>query len=71
MLAFQLQFCYYDRRQKLVLNFYTIHKDGGVKMSSTAQSLASKRIASLLDENSFVEIGGMVTARSTDFNMQT
>lgn len=39
-------------------------------MSNTAQSLASKRIASLLDENSFVEIGGNVTARSTDFNMQ-
>ncbi len=37
---------------------------------STAQSLASKRIASLLDENSFVEIGGSVTARNTDFNMQ-
>lgn len=39
-------------------------------MSNTAQSLASKRIASLLDENSFVEIGGYVTARNTDFNMQ-
>ncbi len=39
-------------------------------MSKTAQSLASTRIASLLDENSFVEIGGQVTARSTDFNMQ-
>ncbi len=39
-------------------------------MSSTAESLASKRIEALLDENSFVEIGGMVTARSTDFNMQ-
>ena len=39
-------------------------------MSNTAQNLASKRIASLLDENSFVEIGGYVTARSTDFNMQ-
>lgn len=39
-------------------------------MSSTAQTLAGKRIESLLDENSFVEIGGMVTARSTDFNMQ-
>ena len=38
-------------------------------MSNTAQSLAGKRIASLLDENSFVEIGGGVTARSTDFNM--
>ncbi len=39
-------------------------------MSTTAQTLAGKRIESLLDENSFVEIGGMVTARSTDFNMQ-
>ena len=39
-------------------------------MSNTAQSLASRRIASLLDENSFVEIGGYVTARNTDFNMQ-
>ncbi len=38
-------------------------------MSNTAQSLASKRIASLLDENSFVEIGGCVTARNTDFNL--
>ena len=27
-------------------------------MSNTAQNLASTRIASLLDENSFVEIGG-------------
>ena len=33
-------------------------------------SLAGKRIASLLDENSFVEIGAGVTARSTDFNME-
>ena len=32
-------------------------------------SLAGKRIAGLLDENSFVEIGAGVTARSTDFNM--
>lgn len=39
-------------------------------MSNTAQGLASTRVASLLDENSFVEIGGYVTARSTDFNMQ-
>ena len=39
-------------------------------MSITAQTLAGKRIESLLDEKSFVEIGGMVTARSTDFNMQ-
>lgn len=33
-------------------------------------SLAGKRIASLLDENSFVEIGAAITARSTDFNME-
>ncbi len=39
-------------------------------MSNTAQSLASTRITSLLDENSFVEIGAYVTARNTDFNMQ-
>ncbi len=39
-------------------------------MSNTSQSLAGKRISSLLDENSFVEIGANVTARSTDFNMQ-
>lgn len=31
---------------------------------------ASRRIAALLDEGSFVEIGGAVTARSTDFNLQ-
>ena len=39
-------------------------------MSNTAQGLASRRVASLLDENSFVEIGRYVTARNTDFNMQ-
>lgn len=38
-------------------------------MSTTAQTLAGKRIESLLDENSFVEIGAAVTARATDFNM--
>ncbi|MCD8337296.1 MAG: carboxyl transferase [Lachnospiraceae bacterium] len=38
-------------------------------MSITTQNLAGKRIASLLDDNSFVEIGGYVTARSTDFNL--
>ena len=38
-------------------------------MSSTS-SLASKRIESLLDENSFVEIGALVTARATDFNLK-
>ena len=37
-------------------------------MSTTSQ--ASQRIAALLDENSFVEIGALVTARSTDFNLK-
>ena len=37
-------------------------------MSTTSQ--ASQRITALLDENSFVEIGAMVTARSTDFNLK-
>ena len=37
-------------------------------MSTTSQ--ASQRIAALLDDNSFVEIGGLVTARSTDFNLK-
>ena len=32
-------------------------------------SKASERIQSLLDENSFVEIGGRMRARATDFNM--
>ncbi len=38
-------------------------------MSNSAQTSASNRIKQLLDEGSFVEIGGYVTARSTDFNM--
>ena len=38
-------------------------------MSNTTQSLAGTRITSLLDANSFVEIGQSVTARNTDFNM--
>ena len=37
-------------------------------MSNT--TLASQRIASLLDENSFVEIGALVSARATDFNLK-
>ena len=39
-------------------------------MSNTAQLSARDRISSLLDDNSFVEIGAMVTKRSTDFNLQ-
>lgn len=38
-------------------------------MSNATQSLASTRISSLLDANSFVEIGQGITARSTDFNL--
>ena len=39
-------------------------------MSNSAQTSAMKRINALLDDNSFVEVGAYVTARSTDFNMQ-
>ena len=38
-------------------------------MSSNKENPAMQRIAGLLDENSFVEIGSLVTARSTDFNL--
>ena len=37
-------------------------------MSTTSK--ASQRIAALLDDNTFVEIGGLVTARATDFNLK-
>ncbi|MCR5754668.1 MAG: carboxyl transferase [Acetatifactor sp.] len=37
-------------------------------MSTTSK--ASQRISALLDDNSFVEIGGLVTARATDFNLK-
>ncbi len=37
-------------------------------MSTTSK--ASERINALLDDNSFVEIGALVTARATDFNMK-
>ncbi len=39
-------------------------------MSNTAKMSARERIESLVDANSFVEIGGMITKRNTDFNMQ-
>ena len=39
-------------------------------MSTSSSSIASQRIAALLDDNSFVEIGALVTARATDFNMK-
>ena len=39
-------------------------------MGNTAKLSASDRIANLLDDNSFVEVGAYVTKRSTDFNLQ-
>ena len=38
--------------------------------NEAAKTPAALRISELLDAGSFVEIGGAVTARSTDFNMQ-
>lgn len=38
-------------------------------MSNSAQSSAMNRIDTLLDANSFVEVGAYITARNTDFNM--
>lgn len=39
-------------------------------MSNSAKMSARQRIETLVDANSFVEIGGLVTKRNTDFNMQ-
>ena len=39
-------------------------------MSENLKYSASERIAALLDDSSFVEIGAYVTARSTDFNIK-
>ena len=39
-------------------------------MSTVSTSAARSRIESLLDPNSFVEIGGLVSARATDFNLK-
>lgn len=39
-------------------------------MNTTAQLSARERINSLLDDNSFVEVGALITRRSTDFNLQ-
>lgn len=38
-------------------------------MSNTAKLSARERIETLLDDNSFVEIGALVTKRNTDFNL--
>lgn len=39
-------------------------------MSNQTQGASRNRIDAILDDNSFVEIGSLVKARSTDFNMQ-
>jgi acetyl-CoA carboxylase carboxyltransferase component len=39
-------------------------------MNTTAQLSARERINSLLDDSSFVEVGALITKRSTDFNLQ-
>ncbi|MGN0382844.1 MAG: acyl-CoA carboxylase subunit beta [Eubacterium sp.] len=39
-------------------------------MSTIAKVSARQRIEDILDDNSFVEIGGLVSARNTDFNLQ-
>lgn len=38
-------------------------------MSNSAQTSASDRIAALLDENSFVEVGAYIAARNTDWTL--
>ena len=39
-------------------------------MSTVSTSAARSRIEALLDPNSFVEIGGLISARATDFNLK-
>ena len=56
-------------QEKLVLLHKQIHEMEGWNMSYNATgNSAGRRISLLLDEGSFVEIGGAVTARNTDFN---
>lgn len=51
---------------KSVVKYYFMED---CNMSNSAQTSAGSRIAALLDENSFVEVGAYITARNTDFNM--
>ena len=39
-------------------------------MGNSTQMSAKDRITALLDDNSFVEIGALVTKRNTDFDLQ-
>ena len=47
----------------------TIYRWRAKRVNSSNDSLAMQRITRLVDENSFIEIGSLVTARSTDFNL--
>ncbi len=40
-------------------------------MSTTTNESARQRVESLLDDNSFVEIGNLITSRNTDFNLSS
>ena len=40
-------------------------------MSNGTNNPAIQRMNALLDEHSFVELGALVTSRSTDFNLKT
>jgi len=42
-----------------------------VTMSNQSKMSARDKVMTLLDENSFVEIGSLVTKRNTDYNLQT
>ena len=55
----------------ILAKFFNFSKiDGGLReMSNRMNNLAEQRITKLLDDNSFMEIGSLVTARSTDFNL--
>lgn len=41
-----------------------------IKLNNQINSVSKKRIEELLDEDSFVEIGSLISARSTDYNLQ-
>ena len=58
----------HGRKFDLIIKF--IKMEARFMSNTTSSNPASLRIANLLDEGSFVEIGGQVTARATDFNMQ-
>ena len=56
--------------KNFVLTKHNYKKVEDCSMSNSAKMSARQRIESLVDANSFVEIGALVTKRNTDFNMQ-